>query len=50
MATPETPPLLPVPQVNIHFVPAQVGDRYPIGPMTIRVIEDGSHTGKQKSL
>ena len=47
MATQETPPAgLPVPQVPINFVPAKAGETFKLGAMTIRIMEDGSHTGK----
>jgi len=50
MATQENPPAgLPVPQVPVAFVPAEVGETYPLGPMTIRILEDGSHTGNLRS-
>lgn len=46
MAQREDPPaLFSIPQVPINFVPAQAGDTFKIGVMTIRVMEDGSHTG-----
>lgn len=47
MASQEGPPAgLPVPQVNVNFVPAKAGETFAIGPVTIRIMEDGSHTGK----
>ena len=46
MASAECPPAdLPVPQVSIDFVPATKGEILKLGPITIRVMEDGSHTG-----
>ncbi|MCJ1454355.1 hypothetical protein MMC28_004708 [Mycoblastus sanguinarius] len=46
MATQEgVPSSLPVPQVPINFVPAKAGEQYKLGAMTIRIMEDGSHTG-----
>lgn len=49
MATQENPPtdLLPTPQVAINFVPAKAGEIIKLGASTIRIMEDGSHTGKQ---
>ena len=44
-ATAEILPLMATPQVRIRHVPAKEGDSYKIGNMTIRIIEDGTHTG-----
>lgn len=41
----ETPPLMATPQVRINHIPAKGGDIYKVGILSIRVIEDGSHTG-----
>ena len=38
--------LVSVPQVEIQFVPVKGGDSFKLGPLTCRVLEDGSHTGK----
>lgn len=35
-----------VPQVPIHFVQATAGETFSLGPLTIRIMEDGSNTGK----
>ena len=35
----------PVPQVKINFVPAKAGETLKVGPFTVRIMEDGSHTG-----
>lgn len=48
-ASAETPPLMAIPQVCIHHVPAKEGDVYKLGILTIRIIEDGSHTGTSSS-
>lgn len=46
MATREGPPaLLETPQEHINFVPATEGEIIKLGPLTLRVMEDGSHTG-----
>jgi hypothetical protein len=34
-----------MPRVPIEFVPAKGGETFAIGQITIRVMEDGSHTG-----
>jgi len=48
MATQENPPAgLPTPQVPINFVPVKAGETFKLGHMTIRIMEDGSHTGKE---
>ena len=47
MAIQETPSAgLPVPQVPINFVPAKAGEVLKLGQMTIRIVEDDSHTDK----
>lgn len=47
MATQENPPAnLPTPQVNVEFVPAKAGETFKLGTATIRIMEDGSHTGE----
>lgn len=38
-----------MPKVPINFVPAKAGDTFPLGPMTIRIMEDGSRTGMTAS-
>lgn len=35
-----------MPTVNCNFVPAKAGDIIKLGPITCRVLEDGSRTGK----
>jgi len=46
MATREGPlALLETPQEHINFVPAKEGEIIKLGPLTLRVMEDGSHTG-----
>lgn len=35
-----------VPQVPINFVPATEGETFALGQLTIRIMEDGSRTGK----
>lgn len=34
-----------VPDVPVNFVPAQAGEIIKLGPITCRVLEDGSRTG-----
>jgi hypothetical protein len=34
-----------VPDVAVHFVPAKAGEIIKLGPITCRVLEDGSRTG-----
>jgi hypothetical protein len=36
-----------VPNRPVSFVPAKAGDVYTLGTMKLRVMEDGSNTGKQ---
>ncbi|SMQ48260.1 unnamed protein product [Zymoseptoria tritici ST99CH_3D7] len=36
--------LIAVPSVDIAFVPAKAGETFKLGPITCRVMEDGSHT------
>lgn len=46
MAMREGPPaLLETPQEHINFVPAREGEIIKLGPLTLRVMEDGSRTG-----
>jgi len=35
----------PQPNVPAAFVPAKSGDTFKLGTLTIRIMEDGSHTG-----
>lgn len=35
-----------VPQVPIHFIPATAGETFSLGQLTIRIMEDGSNTGR----
>jgi len=45
MATREGPPaLLETPQEHINFVPAKEGEIIKLGPLTLRVMEDGART------
>jgi hypothetical protein len=37
--------LLAVPSVDIQFVPVKAGEVLKLGPITCRIIEDGSNTG-----
>lgn len=37
--------VVPVPDVPVNFVPATAGETFKLGPMTCRVMEDGSKTG-----
>jgi len=37
--------LNPQPNVPAAFVPAKSGDTFKLGTLTIRIMEDGSHTG-----
>lgn len=36
---------LPQPDVPIEFIPVKGGDIFALGTLTIRIMEDGSHTG-----
>ena len=46
MATREDPPsALSTPQRHINFVPAAAGDTFMLGPIKVRIMEDGSRTG-----
>lgn len=38
--------LVSVPDVGIEFVEAKAGEIFKLGPITCRVLEDGSHTGQ----
>ena len=38
--------VVPIPDVPINFVPIREGETFKLGPMTCRVLEDGSRTGK----
>ena len=38
-----------MPKVPINYVPAKGGDSFAIGKIQIRVMEDGSRTGKLSS-
>lgn len=37
--------LVGVPDVDINFIEAKGGETFKLGPITCRVLEDGSHTG-----
>ena len=39
--------LVGVPNVDIEFIEAKGGETFKLGPITCRVLEDGSHTGKR---
>ena len=46
MANREDPPsALSTPQRHINFVPATAGETFMLGPIKVRIMEDGSHTG-----
>ena len=36
---------LPIPDVALNFVPAKAGEMLILGPMQMRIMEDGSNTG-----
>lgn len=42
---PTLPNGIPIPEVPINFVPAQAGEVIKLGPLTCRILEDGSKTG-----
>ena len=42
--------MLEVPQGHVNFVPAKEGETFKIGPMTIRIMEDGSRTSKSLTV
>lgn len=35
---------IPIPDEQIKFVPIKAGETFKLGPMTCRILEDGSHT------
>lgn len=37
--------LVSVPDKDIEFIEAKAGEVFKLGPITCRVLEDGSHTG-----
>lgn len=39
-----------IPNVGLSFVPAQKGEVLRLGPITCRIMEDGSHTGEPCTL
>ncbi|WPH03426.1 Hypothetical protein R9X50_00630600 [Acrodontium crateriforme] len=41
---PTLPNGIPIPEVPINFVPAQAGEVIKLGPLTCRIMEDGSKT------
>ena len=41
--------LMETPNVPLNFVPAKAGDVLSLGKITIRIMEDGSRTGKKTS-
>ena len=40
--------LVLVPDVDIKFVPVKGGETFKLGPITCRVMEDGSRTGTRR--
>ena len=38
-----------MPNVPVNFVPAQAGEIIKLGPITCRVLEDGSRTGEESA-
>lgn len=42
--------LVSVPNVDINFVPVKGGETFKLGPITCRVMEDGSNTGMPPSI
>lgn len=36
---------IPIPELDINFVPAKAGEVIRLGPLTCRIMEDGSKTG-----
>ena len=46
IAEAEGPPVNAVPKVPIHFIPATGGETFALGALSIRIMEDGSNTGK----
>jgi len=41
---------IPIPEVPLSFVPARAGEVLHLGPLTCRIMEDGSNTGKTRQL
>ena len=37
--------VVPIPTEKINFVPIKAGETFKLGPMTCRIMEDGSRTG-----
>ena len=37
--------VVPIPDEKINFVPIKAGETFKLGPMTCRIMEDGSRTG-----
>ncbi|KAI7373791.1 hypothetical protein KC336_g20339, partial [Hortaea werneckii] len=35
---------IPIPELDINFVPAKAGEVLKLGPLTCRIMEDGSNT------
>lgn len=42
--------LVSVPNVDINFVPVKGGETFKLGPITCRVMEDGSNTGMRPPI
>jgi hypothetical protein len=38
--------VVPIPDEKINFVPIKAGETFKLGPMTCRIMEDGSRTGR----
>jgi len=43
---PNLPNGIPIPEVPLSFVPAKAGEVLHLGPLTCRIMEDGSKTGR----
>ncbi|RMY96762.1 hypothetical protein D0862_08411 [Hortaea werneckii] len=41
---------IPIPELDINFVPAKAGEVLKLGPLTCRIMEDGSNTGRSSYL
>ncbi len=45
---PTLPNGIPIPEVPLSFVPVKAGEVLHLGPLTCRIMEDGSNTGTFK--
>ena len=43
---PNLPNGIPIPEVPLNFVPVKEGEVIQLGPLTCRILEDGSRTGQ----